>query len=278
MTKRQRSYRTHAVTLRRRDYGDADRVLTVFTPDAGKQELIAKGVRKTTSRKAGHLELFAHSALQIAQARTWDIITEASTVESFRHLRTDLDNIGRAAYICELIDRFTEADDENRLLWDLLLLALRQLDEASAPHANQAESDFDSDVLLRWFELRLLGVTGFQPQLFHCIGCGAPLEPVRNYLSLEDGGVYCPTCGAQQRDLEIIEPDALKVLRYLQSQPWPTVRALSVRPPVMRRVENILHRYLLTILEYRLKSTDFLRRLQRENVANDQRRMTNDQR
>jgi hypothetical protein len=91
--KRHRSYRTHAVVLRRRDYADADRVVTVFTPGMGKQSLIAKGARKTTSRKAGHLELFTHANLQVAEARTWDIITEATTVEPFRHLRVRADRL-----------------------------------------------------------------------------------------------------------------------------------------------------------------------------------------
>ena len=78
MTDRSRTYRTQAVILRRRDVGDADRVLTVFTPDRGKLELIGKGIRKTTSRKAGHLETFTHVALVVVQARTWDLITEAA--------------------------------------------------------------------------------------------------------------------------------------------------------------------------------------------------------
>ena len=76
MANRIRSSSTRAVILRRRDHGDADRILTVYTPQLGKQEFIAKGIRKTTSRKAGHLELFAHTALQVADARTWPIITE----------------------------------------------------------------------------------------------------------------------------------------------------------------------------------------------------------
>ena len=257
MANRIRSSSTRAVILRRRDHGDADRILTVYTPQLGKQEFIAKGIRKTTSRKAGHLELFAHTALQVADARTWPIITEVATVESFRHLREDLDSIGYAAYISELIDRFSEADDENQPLWELLLLALRELDNRQA----QETTTFEPRLLLRWFELHLLSLTGFQPQLFQCIGCGKELEPVNNFLSLSDGGIYCPQCGATGRDLEVIEPDVLKVLRYLQSQPWPAVSSLAVRAPILLRVENILYRYLLTILEYRLRSTDFLRRL-----------------
>ncbi len=258
MNNRQRLYRTHALILRRRDYSDADRILTVFTPGLGKLELIAKGVRKTTSRKAGHLELFTHASLLVAQARTWDIITEAVTVESFRHLREDLDHIGRAGYICELLDAFTEAEDENQPLWDLALLALRVLNEAS---------DYDPQLLLRWFELHLLSLTGFQPELFHCLGCGEALEPVTNFLSLQEGGVYCPRCGQSRVDCEAVPPDVLKILRHLQRQPWADIQRLKVRPSLLRQVENILYRYLLTVLERQLRSVEFLRRLQQSRPA-----------
>jgi DNA repair protein RecO (recombination protein O) len=256
MNDRQRVYRTRAVVLRRRDYRDADRVLTVFTPEFGKQELIAKGIRKTTSRKAGHLELFTHSSLMLARARTWDIITEAVTIENYRHLRQDLDSIGRASYVCELVDNFTEADDENRPMYELLLVALRQLDEQSAGNTG------DPGVLLRWFELQTLNLTGFQPQLFQCIGCGAELEPVRNRFSLEDGGVFCPNCGQNLPGTEPIEADVLKILRFLQSHPWNEVSRLSVRPQIMRQTDSLLYRYILTVLERHLKSADFLRHLQ----------------
>ena len=260
---RQRSVRTHAVVLRRRDYADADRVLTVYTPALGKQEFIAKGVRKTSSRKAGHLELFMHSTLQIAQARTWDIITEAMIVESYRHLRVDLDCIGYASYVCELIDCFSKDGDENVLLWDLLLLALRELDEIAA------EGNLEQGpLLLRWFELQLLSATGFQPQLFHCISCGNVIDEQRNFLQLAEGGVLCPECAPRISEVEPIEADVLKILRFLQSRDWNSVRPVTVRVPVLDKVQNVLYRYLLLILERQLKSTDFLQRLRRARPAN----------
>lgn len=256
MSDRQRVYRTHAVVLRRRDYADADRILTIFTPRLGKKEVIAHGVRKTSSRKAGHLELFAHSNLMIAHGRTWDVVTEAVIVESFRHLRDNLDQIGQASYLAELADRFTEIDNENEPVWDLLLIALRELD------AHAGEPGFDARVLLRWFELHLLSVAGFQPQLFHCLNCDKPLEPVTNYLSLQAGGIFCPQCAETAPDAEPIEADVLKVLRHLQRNLWDDLRNLTVRPAVMQRVDALLYRYLLSVLERHLKSADFLRRLQ----------------
>jgi DNA repair protein RecO (recombination protein O) len=254
MSNRQRVYRSHAVVLRRRDFGDADRILTVFTPNYGKLELIAKGVRKTTSRKAGHLELFGHSVLLIAQARTWDIVTEAVSVESFPGVRTDLDKISQANYISELIDCFSENGDENLPVWDLLILTLQEL--------NQLQSADNIRLLQHWFELSLLSLVGFQPQLFQCLNCDEELEPVSNYISLIEGGVLCPNCGQGRRDLEVIEADVLKVLRFLQSRPWAAVRQITIRPHILRQVDNLLYRYLVTVLERQLKSVDFMRRLQ----------------
>jgi DNA repair protein RecO (recombination protein O) len=256
MTTRERLYRTHAVVLSRRDYNDADRILTVFTPDLGKRELLAKGVRKTTSRKAGHLEPLAHTSLLVAQARTWDIITEAVTVESFRHLREHLEAIGCASYLCELVSSFTQADDESQPLWALLLFALRTLDEYS-----RGAVQFEPPLFLRWFELHLLSYSGFQPQFFHCLGCEQPIEPRVNYLSLAEGGIFCEQCGANRPNVEVIEPDVLRVLRHLQRSDWGVVAPLTVRPLVLQNVENILYRYFWLLLERHLKSTDFLRKL-----------------
>ncbi len=251
MSERSHSYRTRAVILRRRNYGDADRILTVYTPSFGKRFFIAKGARKTASRKAGHLELFNHANLLLAQARTWDIITESVTVESYLGLRADLDSISQAAYICELVDAFSGEDDENRPLWELLLLSLRELNAKRE----------GGTLLLRWFELKLLVLMGFQLQLFGCLGCGEELRAVKNYLHFHAGGVYCPVCGQTLKGAEPIAPQVLKILRHLTRVEWPEVRNLQLRQATARSVEDVLQRYLVTVLERRLKSVDFLRRL-----------------
>lgn len=260
MSQNERLYRTPAVVLGRRDYGEADRILTVFTPSLGKQEFLAKGIRKTTSRKAGHLELFTHSTLLVAKARTWDIVTEAASVESFRHLRTNLDAIGYASFIGELVDCFTESDDENQPLWDLFLFALRVLDEYGQQAAHQ-EGLLEPQLLLHWFQLQLLALTGFQPQFFHCLACQEALTPVTNYLSLEDGGVFCPRCATGQDGVEAIEADVLKLLRHLQRNQWSALQFLRVRPPLQQAIDVILNRYLLTIVERQFKAANFLRKL-----------------
>ncbi len=255
MNDRSRISKTHVIVLRRRNFGEADRILTVYTPDRGKQEIIARGIRKTTSRKAGHMEVFAHASILTAKGRTWDIVTEASTVESYRYLRQDLDQISRANYVCELLDRFTEMDDDNRPLWDLLTGMLRTLDSIAEG------SDIDANLLLRWFELRLLNLTGFQPQLFNCIQCGAEIQPERNSIDLQAGGVLCPTCGPRFPAAEAVTIEVLKVMRHLQRSNWDDVSRLRLDEYLLRSVESLLQRYLVIVLERRLVSVDFIHRL-----------------
>ncbi|MCY3991076.1 MAG: DNA repair protein RecO [Caldilineaceae bacterium] len=254
MAERIHSYRTRAVILRRRNYSDADRILTVFTPGFGKRMLIAKGSRKTTSRKAGHLELFNHVSLLVAQARSWDIITESVTVESFLKLRGDLNSISRAAYVCELVDAFTAEDDEYEAVWELLLLGLRNLDGGPGGVA-------EADLFLRWFELQLLRLMGFQPELFVCLGCGEGLQPVENFLHLNAGGVFCPQCGRTMQGAEPVNVSTLKILRHIARNQWDALNGLQLTHASAMAVESVLQRYLVTILEHRLKSTDFIHRL-----------------
>src|SRR5512138_1662228 len=138
----ERLYRTDAIILRRADFGEADRLLTVFTPQFGKVRLLAKGVRKTTSRKAGHVELFMLTDMLVAQGRTWDIISQAEIVEAYRNLREDLDKTSHAYYLAELLDRFTEEHDANAPLFELLALSLARLSHVEDPF-----------MALRFFEL-----------------------------------------------------------------------------------------------------------------------------
>ena len=99
MTVRERLYRTEAIILRRQDFGEADRLLTLYTPGLGKRRVLAKGVRKPTSRKAGHVELFTHSRLLIAKGKSLDIVTQAETTNSFLQVWGELARVSCADYV-----------------------------------------------------------------------------------------------------------------------------------------------------------------------------------
>jgi DNA repair protein RecO (recombination protein O) len=250
---RERLYRVEAIVLKRTDHGEADRLLTLFTPDLGKMRAIAKGARKPASRKSGHVELFARTHLLVAKGKQLDIVTQADTLDAFLPLRENLERIGYAYYLAELVDRFSEEGTENRAIFDLLLRALAALGDETT----------DPDLLARFFELRLLQYVGYRPQLFNCVHCGKAIAPVENYFSAEAGGVIDPDCAQTQRafDAQTISLDALKILRYLQTREWETVRALRLGDAAMSQVEALMLRYITYHLERNLKSVEFLREL-----------------
>ncbi len=246
-SRRERVYRTRAIILKRREQGEADRVITIFTPEYGKRVVIAKGVRKPTSRKAGHLEPFAHVSLMLAKGKTWDVITGAQTVTSFRKLREDLDLTAYAYYFCELLDAFVQVDDPHPELYDLLLTAFRRL-----------ETSPNLALTARWYELALLKDAGFAPQLFSCVQCGERIQPVANYFSNERGGVLCPRHGEGAADAHPLPLTALKVLRYVQTQPYNHIMLLELTPGTQRQIEKLMGGYLRFLLERRLKTKRFI--------------------
>ena len=126
---RERTYRTEAIVLKRRDFAEADRLLTLFGREQGKIKAIAKGARRPQSRKTGHVELFMRTRFLIARGRNLDIITQAEMVESYAPLHDDLVRATYASYAVELLDRFTVESDPSPPLYDLLADALRWMAE-----------------------------------------------------------------------------------------------------------------------------------------------------
>ncbi len=239
--------------LRRSDFGEADRLLTVFTPGRGKLKLIAKGARKPSSRKSGHVELFSHGQFLIAVGRELDIVTQAETLEPFLPLREDLLRTTYAYYFAELADAFTADRDENRPLFDLLRDGFGWLCTAG-----------DLPLAARYFELHLLSLVGYQPQLFVCPGCKELLRPEVNYFSAAEGNVFCRRCGQNREGTAELSVNALKVLRFMQTREWETCRLLRLSQASHAEVERTMSHYITYHLERKLRSVDFVHRLRRQ--------------
>lgn len=243
---RERVYRTEGLILGRGDFGEADRLVMLATP-AGKRRVVAKGVRKTTSKLAGHVELFTRASLLLAIGRNLDIITQSQIVDGHPALRRDLGRLSCAYYAAELYDRFTEEQDENRALYELVVECYAALDSSVNP-----------DLVLRAYELRLLHLTGYRPHLHHCAVCQERLTEEADRFSPTLGGVICPRDRGADRAALPMSGAAFRLLRYLQSQPLAAIEALRLSPEVRGETERLLRAYLRHLLERDLKSVAFL--------------------
>ena len=249
--RRVRLYQVDALVLRRSDFGEADRLLTLLTPQAGKVRAIAKGARRPTSRHSGNLELFSHARLLLARGRELEIVSQSHLLQPFRRVREHLETASHAYYLTEVTDAFLEPSDDATAVFTLLLGALTAMEEGTA----------EPSLLAAHYLLLLLDALGFRPELFVCLGCRSELRPVRNFLSIPQGGVFCPACGSRQPGARLIEPDVLKVLRNLLRVRAPGGLVVSVPPPVLGEVERVVRLLVEHHLDRRLRSPEFIGRL-----------------
>ncbi len=248
-----RLYKTEAIVLRQRKLGEADRILTLFTPAYGKLDAKAKGVRKTTSRMGGHLQPLNRCMVQLARGRTMEVVAGCETLESFQPLRDDLGRLSRALYAAELADRFLPERVENIPTYRLLLDTLRRL-----------QGTADIDLALRHYEMKLLERSGFRPELGRCLGCQQALQPVQNFFSPVAGGTYCASCGAGAAGSRALSVNGLKVLRLLQRASYKEVEGLNLPPALAEEVERHLRSYIVCVLERDVNAAAFIERLRRE--------------
>lgn len=251
-----RSIRVHAIVLRHADWGEADRLVTLYTREQGKMRAVAKGARKITSRKAGHLEPFTQVKLQLSRGRDLFIVTQADTVNAYLPLRETLVLTGNASYVVELLDRFVyEEESANPTLFRLLADTLQRLAEAE-----------DIWLAVRYYEMRLLDFLGFRPQLFKCANCGREIMPEDQFFSFSLGGVICPRCGQGLPHLKSISLDTLKYLRHFQRSNYGEAARARPGAEVQVEAETLMQGYFTYLLERELNSPGFLKQVKEKSL------------
>jgi DNA repair protein RecO (recombination protein O) len=234
-----RSYRAEAIVLKTIDFGEADRVLTILTRHFGKLRIVAKGIRRPTSRLAGYAEPLAHATFQLHRGRELDVLTGAETRDAYRALRDDLGRIAAGWYVAELADRFTADRSPSAPVFELVATALRHIESGHPP-----------GLVCRWFDLHLLDRSGFRPELGACVQCRGVLTEVENLWSAEAGGVICQACLAHPSHLGVpISVRALKSLRYLLASDFAAAARLRVDSLLASELERLLRGFLHVVLD-----------------------------
>ena len=205
MSARPRVFRAEGIVLRRRNIGEADSIFTVLGTDGRRFEAVARGVRKTRSRMRGHLEPLTHGRFLIAAGKSLDIFTQVETVNAYRALREDLDRSSSALYCCELVERFTVEGEGSGGLFALLRACLEALGDRPSP------------LVLRYFELHILTLSGFELQLAACALCGNRLAEEPALFSAAAGGFACRACRHEAGAGRLVSVPAIKVLRYART-------------------------------------------------------------
>ncbi|SDG19068.1 DNA repair protein RecO [Desulfosporosinus hippei] len=174
-------YHADALVIRSKQFGESDRVLTLFSRELGKLQAVAKGVRKPKSRQRAGAQLFTYGDFLIHRGKNLDTVSQCSPKESFPHLWNDLDRSFAATGIAELLDISTIKEQPNLELFRLTLTCFFLLEH------------FEPSLVLGAYALRLMDVLGYRPFLEGCAECGVSVKGDRLFFSLE-AGLLCGNC------------------------------------------------------------------------------------
>ncbi len=204
-------FKTEGIILKRRDFGEADRILTVFSLHRGKITVLAKGVRRITSRRGGNVELLNRVQMYLHPGKNFLILTEAVALDTFQKLKDDLTLSTYSFHILELVDKLTAENQENRILYEHLVEVLKRL------------SRKPRQILIRAFEVKILSNLGF--------------DTFRAYTS--------------------------KVSAQLENSLWDEIEKLKIEEKQALELEQTLRYTIERVIEGKLKSRQFLKRLPR---------------
>ena len=210
-----------AVVLRRRDAGEADRRLTILTPELGKVDVYAKGARKGGSRLAGVSDPLSVARLALATGKRNRFVTQAQPQTSFPGLRRDFDRLGLALATVELFAAVLPFEEPDPEVYDLLVRALGAIEAHPKPLAASA-----------WAQVALLGHAGFMPSFAACAVGGEPLREGEPFLSPRAGGYVADAqAGAYADRFRVLAEVAVNLDR---------LAPLSEPPPNLRFAEETL--------------------------------------
>ncbi len=255
-------YKAEAIVLRSMVYREADRILTLFTREAGKVSAIARGVRKTTSRLRGGVQLFSHTHLVLYGGRTLDTVSQGEAEDEFSYLEQDMERFTTASYCAELVDRLTPEREPQPKVFFLMLAVLRALKAG------------DPDLAARLFEIKLLDILGYRPSLTECVAGNHPLPSAagegarRLWFSIERGGVVCSACAQSCEKLRPFSPAALGAMKYFLRSPLEQAAQARIDPKILQELANILQGFLVYHGEIRTRSRRFLDAFRDGNAGN----------
>ncbi|MCH8909951.1 MAG: DNA repair protein RecO [Chloroflexi bacterium] len=242
------TYTTDGVVVRVIDLGEADRIITLVTPVHGLIRGVAKAARKPGSKLGGHLDLLRHVSVSVRETRTLYGLSQVSTVNGFRGLRDDLDRFSRASYISEMAERFSVEGGANQPLFRLLVQVLGSLEKAVNP-----------EMVTRYFEMRLLQLSGFAPELSRCVETGVELDPADHLYSPDRGGLVSSEARpVGESALLPASLNTIKLLRFLARTDAEQADEMKVGEDENRQLSRILRAQVHHVLDRGLRSEAFM--------------------
>jgi DNA repair protein RecO (recombination protein O) len=240
--------KTPAVTLKRSNYKDSSQIITFFTRNYGKIQALAKGLKRPVKGVSGGIDLLTYNNIVFIHRKhsNLNILTEWVLQDNFYLLRNNLKKFHSAFYILELIKEFTEENDKNEPLFDLFINTLYEI-----------ASRGDSTVSTLAFEVQMLALLGYLPEMKRCAICKASLNSERfAFFSALEGGLFCSYCGKDIKEGVRISGGTMATISYLAGKTRKD--RLTIQQSLQIEIRNLLRYYISFLLSKELKMWKYL--------------------
>lgn len=232
-------YRTQGIILEKEDRRDSDQFLTVYTKDFGKVEILARAVKKITSKLRGGADLFYLSEVEFIQGKNHKTLTDAILIDKFANIREDLKKIQAVWRIAEVLDRLSSKEEKESRVWELLIGVLHKLDTK--------DLKLEPAIFYHYFLWNLLALLGYEPELYFCSLCHKRLGDQKLYFDFKEGGVICQKC-LSGRKAEEISQSVIKIVRILLGRNWQILARLKIDAGSRRLLKKVSENYLSEVL------------------------------
>lgn len=233
------------IVIRSTDYGETNKVVTLYTREWGKIGVMARGAKKPNSRLSAITQLFTYGYFLIQQGSGLGSLQQGEMISSMRSIREDIFLTAYSSYIVELTDKSVEDKKSNPFLFELLLQTLNYLNEG-----------YDADVLMHIYEMKMLNVLGLNPTLNQCSVCGS--TDGHFSFSIREGGLLCHRCIDRDPYHMKLSPAAVRLLRLFYYFDLSRLGNISIKDETKAELKNVISTYYDEYSGLHLKTKKFL--------------------
>jgi DNA repair protein RecO (recombination protein O) len=252
------SHKTTAIILNSLDYGESDRILSLYTGEFGKLKGIAKGARRSKKRFPNALEPFSllHVIFSKRERDTLVLIENCDVINHHSGIRENLDKTLVSSYLLELTDKFTQEGKKDMALFQLLKNFLHIID-----------TGIHSEELIRFFEIRILKLSGYEPIFDRCMLCNKPVSHEELYRFVPSkGGIKCKTCHQNSFDSFPVSVGTIKSLLLGKEIDIQKINRISLSDQSAQESKIILSRFIHHLLGTELKSLHVLNQIRKMGI------------
>ncbi|MCR8641969.1 DNA repair protein RecO [Paenibacillus sp. N1-5-1-14] len=243
-------HRVEGIILRGIDYGEGNKIITLYTKEMGKVSVMARGAKKVKSRLGAVTQLFIYGDFVFYKQGEMGTLNHGEIINSYRKLREDLYLSAYASYMTELVDRMTSAEDASGYLFEQLKAGLQALDEGK-----------EMVVVSHLFEMKMLMLTGYSPELDACVSCGEVAPNM--FFSATLGGVLCARCRNKDTRAIPITEGTWKLLRLFRDMDMRRLGNIGLKEQTIAQLKACMRAYMDTHVGIQWKARSFIEQLEK---------------